>query len=459
MAISIDSRIWLATHLLYPNSSQAFDVYQSLMTQSEDSIRKNNIKYIFRKLDQIVEKIPAVSSNKAFHVFEVDQIEQWQQIYKRSQKDQLIIFVGYFIFGLNLPEIASALKLTNERTQFLFHQVFKKTIFTNIKIEVPEKIKFKKYDEEKVSFLFTSESLVDYSLKQLSPRDMKKVRIGLELYPDLQVSNKQYESIVQQIEHLIAFQSKQVTKPLIQISKPLSTAKEPLYIEIIFSRHKSLASLVGLSFVLLIFVISRPAWIQQLTESKKDHSVTLQEVKPKQVVIDEVSSLPTETDHTKVTAAATKETKLTEDIPREKVPIKTSLDINFPKTAAIILPAPPTKSMASPPSHVNDLVATVTKKSGGLFRGVLTVTDINEVTPKITERIVDIGGRKAGEVELGWKKTDKLFYYHFTLPETNVDAMKEFLVKFGSLQMQFENHPRLMPAGVKRLIIEVQERE
>lgn len=459
MVVSLDSRVWLATHLMYPNSSQAFDVYQTLVSQSQASIKKNNVNEIFQKLYQIVSKIPAINSNKAFHVFDENKTEQWRQIYKRSQRDQLIIFVGYFVFGLKLKEIANIIKLTPEKAQFLFHQTFKKSTFTNIKIDVPEKVSFKKYNEERVSFLFTNENLIEFCLKVLSPNDMKKVRLGLQAYPELQASQKHYDLIVEQMRYLIESQADRVTKTLIETSETLSEPRETFQITQVFARNKAVISVATLSIALLFVVLIRPNWIQSVTKSNKDTFVDLQEIKPKDHSVEfhaetiepetkptstpAVAIAPVSSDRTTSTLAAhlSKSTSTVAQIPAEPTQPVT-VAVTKPLVKAPVLP-----------------VVEENKKVGGLYRGVLVVTDINEVSSKITQRLVEFGGKKAGEVELGWKKTDKLAYYHFTLPENNIDAAKEFLSNFGKLQIQFENHPRLMPAGVKRLIIEVKERE
>ena len=96
-------------------------------------------------------------------------------------------------------------------------------------------------------------------------------------------------------------------------------------------------------------------------------------------------------------------------------------------------------------------------KQGGLFRASIQVSDLETLTGRITDRLVALGGQKAGEVELGWKKTTKVSYYHIILPTENVEEAKLFLNKFGQLNIQFEPHPRLMPAGQKRMILEVKE--
>ncbi len=466
MVVSLDSRVWLATHLMYPNSSQAFDVYQTLVSQSETSIKKNNVNDIFQKLYQIVSKIPAISSNKSFHVFDEDKTEQWRQIYKKSQKEQLIIFVGYFVFGLKLREIASIIKLTPEKAQFLFHQTFKKATFSNIKIDVPEKVSFKKYNEERVSFLFTNENLIEFCLKILSPNDMKKVRLGLQVYPELQAAQKQYDLIVGQMNYLVESQAERVTKTLIETSETLSEPTETFQIAKIFANNKIAVGIATLSIALVFVVLIRPNWIQNVTKPSKDNFVDLQEIKPKEHFAE---ILPEDHETTIIKSTSTPVLAI---VPASVDKTTSTLAVNIQKptttpelNGAVTSTKPVTiasaKTLAQPITKTKPVPPVVDeeRKSGGLYRGVLVVTDINEVSSKITQRLVEFGGKKAGEVELGWKKTDKLAYYHFTLPENNIDAAKEFLSNFGTLQIQFENHPRLMPQGVKRLIIEVQERE
>lgn len=460
MAASLDSRVWLATHLLYPNSSQAFDVYQTLVSQSQASIKKNNVNDIFQKLYQIVSKIPAISSNKAFHVFDEDKTEQWRQIYKRSQKDQLIIFIGYFVFGLKLKEISNIIKLTLEKTQFLFHQTFKKATFANIKVDVAEKVTFKKYNEERVSFLFTNENLIEFCLKVLNPNDMKKVRLGLQTYPELLAAQKQYDLIVGQMQYLVDSQVDRVTKTLIETSETLSEPRETFQIAQVFARNKIAIGVATLSIALLFVVLIRPSWIQNATKSNKDTFVDLQEIKPKdhiaEVHADTMESFEAKPTSTPVLV----QVPASLDKTTSTVAVNIAKSTSTPATQVTVEPAKPVAVVvAKPVVKPVPPVVEEDKKAGGLYRGVLVVTDINEVSSKITQRLVEFGGKKAGEVELGWKKTDKLAYYHFTLPENNVDAAKEFLSNFGTLQIQFENHPRLMPPGVKRLIIEVKERE
>jgi hypothetical protein len=96
--------------------------------------------------------------------------------------------------------------------------------------------------------------------------------------------------------------------------------------------------------------------------------------------------------------------------------------------------------------------------SGGfLYRGGIAVTNLEVVGPKITDKIIELGGRKAGEVELGWSKTPGSAYYHFTIPEAKYQELTTFLEQYGTPKIGKEKHPRVMPDGIIRLIITVDE--
>ncbi len=97
--------------------------------------------------------------------------------------------------------------------------------------------------------------------------------------------------------------------------------------------------------------------------------------------------------------------------------------------------------------------------TGFLYRGQLDVTNVEMNSPKITEKIIELGGRKAGEVDIGWKKSDTTYYYHFTFPEAKYEELVEFLSEYATTELKKEKHPRIMPDGIIRLIITVDEKK
>jgi hypothetical protein len=98
-----------------------------------------------------------------------------------------------------------------------------------------------------------------------------------------------------------------------------------------------------------------------------------------------------------------------------------------------------------------------TASGGFLYRGEIAVTNLSVVGPKITEKVKELGGRKAGGVELGWQKSPTSTYYHFTLPSAKYQDLTTFLGTYGKVHVNKEKHPRVMPDGIIRLIITVDE--
>lgn len=95
------------------------------------------------------------------------------------------------------------------------------------------------------------------------------------------------------------------------------------------------------------------------------------------------------------------------------------------------------------------------KARGFVYRAFMTLENLEEIGPKITSDIVALGGEKAGEVELGWKRGTGR-YYHFALPEENEKKILERLQVYGPVRISKDPHPRVMPPGRVRFILWVE---
>lgn len=157
-------------------------------------------------------------------------------------------------------------------------------------------------------------------------------------------------------------------------------------------------------------------------------------------------------------AVAVTETKPVPPVP--KAPSKPAVVLNQP---AVHFPeAAPSETL-----NVNGTEITIPSGNGGgkrkgategiLYRGTMKVANIPAVAPRINEKIISLGGRKAGEVEIGWKKTARSYYYHFTIPEAKYDELNTFLNTYGKIRIEKDKHPRVMPEGIIRLIITIDE--
>lgn len=439
MLDSIESRLWLAVHLLYPNSSQAFDVYQAIVFQSEDildHLKDNDSAVIFSKLVFVYNKINAIDSNLSFYEFESVQIDHWKNIYKNSQKIQLLIFIGILIFELKTSEIAPHVKLSQEKTQFIFHQTFKKIAQNNVKTKHSEVLNSKKQNDIKISYLFVYENLIEYCLGQLSAAESEKVKIGLELYPTLQIVQEEYLKIINQIQSLKVQRSNvtlTVTKKKLELVKPVSRENRFDHLAGVFSIfHKNKKKLAAISFVFLSaswLLFDSLGLYDQVGNSNK--TVIIQQIEKKLQLADAPVASPP------AIAPAAPESLPNPAGEKNTTQVIASATVN--STVALPQKETPTKA----------------KASSGLYRGNLSVKNLDDTNKKLLTKIIELGAKKAGEVDLGWLKSNGVAYYHFTIPEDNIEAAISFFKQMGALNIVFEPHPRLIQAGSKRFILEV----
>lgn len=124
-------------------------------------------------------------------------------------------------------------------------------------------------------------------------------------------------------------------------------------------------------------------------------------------------------------------------------------------------PAPAKTIAATAPTPATGVAETEGKGKrpgeGVLYRGRLAVTNSPVIGPKVRDQILAMGGRKAGEVELGWERSAGVYYFHFTIPEARLEELRAFFGESGQLQLSSEKHPRVMPDGIIRLIVTVEE--
>lgn len=124
--------------------------------------------------------------------------------------------------------------------------------------------------------------------------------------------------------------------------------------------------------------------------------------------------------------------------------------------------APVAEKPAPAPKKPTPAVAVVNKveepkKVGFVFRGTLSIVNVEAGTTKLKDKIVELGGRKAGEVELGWRRNEGDYYFHFTIPESKLETLQEYFKTLGTIKLSKDPHPRIMPDGILRMIITTEE--
>jgi hypothetical protein len=136
-------------------------------------------------------------------------------------------------------------------------------------------------------------------------------------------------------------------------------------------------------------------------------------------------------------------------------------------TAAVDIKKPPVDVPKPAEKPIPTVAATTTpveksaapkSSTGSIYRGVFHVTNAEMVSPKIKDKIKELGGQKAGEVEIGWLKTPNVYYFHFTVPEAKLGELEALLKDYSTGKLAKESHPRVMPDGIIRLLFTVEEK-
>ena len=148
-------------------------------------------------------------------------------------------------------------------------------------------------------------------------------------------------------------------------------------------------------------------------------------------------------------AAAVKEAPTPKPTP---TPAPTPVPKSTPSKAPVVVAATAHPDAANDEGSENMVAG---KAKGFVYRAFMNLSDLEELGPKITEDIRALGGEKAGEVELGWKRGTGR-YYHFALPEENEKRLLEKLQVYGPVRISKDPHPRVMPPGKVRFILWVE---
>jgi hypothetical protein len=335
--------------------------------------------------------------------------------------------------------------------------------------EETNRLVLSKKGQRQVTPFTGNELLYDYLSGVLDEERKKAVEAHLESSREAQLDFQKIQIGLQYAEKL---KNISVSPPLQEkLGAPSS------YFTVLFQKSRFDQWPVGLKWgleaIVIVFVIvtalSLAPWekVLNLRLATNSNDVVLTE-------LNRTNSNTKVTDES--TAPATVETPqfVDEDIKaKETKPTKNANATPGVKAAGVAAvvagtPAPVTKPTAPAPKPPPAKVAAKEeegeetesggKASGGfLYRGKIAVTNVEAIGPKIKDKIIELGGRKAGEVELGWQKTPDSAYFHFTIPEAKYEELQTFLAGYGTARIDKEKHPRVMHDGIIRLIITVDE--
>ncbi|HEY8272879.1 MAG TPA: hypothetical protein VIG33_18440 [Pseudobdellovibrionaceae bacterium] len=327
------------------------------------------------------------------------------------------------------------------------------------------RVPLSKKGQRQVTPFTGNELLYDYMSSMLDEERKKAVEIYLAASKDAQLEFQKIQTGLQYAERM-----RQITvSPALEqrLAAPSS------YLSVLFKKSRFDQWPVGLKwglealvvvFVIVTFLTVAP-WekIMKLRLSMDTNDVVLTEVNKSSEAKKDLQ-----------VAAATGQAAEAPQFVDEGIKANNKESVAVPPAAPL---APVEKATPKPlpiPKAQGSVVAKVTEKAeeeesdenseesikttgGYLYRGQIAVTNLEAVGPKIKEKIIELGGRKAGEVELGWQKTPGFAYFHFTIPEAKYSELQAFLSEYGKAKISKDKHPRVMPDGIIRLIISVEE--
>lgn len=332
---------------------------------------------------------------------------------------------------------------------------------------------FSKKGERKISSFIGQELLYDYITEQLDPEREKAVKEFLD-------NNREAQGDITKINNGIAYVERMsetvVSQPLIEQIKQPSSYLEVVLMKIRFDQWpqglrlglEALLVAVGITCIALILpwhkIMSLKIGGTDVILTEVSHNDRTQENSSEMTAKEEAPEFTDEGTDQEVAATATAASKPT------VTPIKPVVTPTVKPTPSPVAAATPAKTPApstAPSGSEGAVAANVagevatpaeSKRQGYLYRATIDVTNVTAVSAKLAERIAELGGRKAGDVELGWKRGDGS-YFHFTIPESKYQDILTLFGEYGQLKINKEKHERIMPEGIIRLIINVDEKK
>ncbi len=354
---------------------------------------------------------------------------------------------------------------------------------------------FSKNNQRHLGLFFSSELLYDYVTDSLDNDRRKYLENEMKTFPELQLQAQQIKESIQFCESLsLGFK---INDTAIEKMKNSATFTESFLKKIHFQQWpKGLKmSLESLGLAVLIMVIG---WIipwnkimslkfgttnevilaevnRQFTPKVTDqkHSKTETEIAfPDEGIVNAPTTSTTiavAASHIVIPTVSLPKVSVstTTTIASKSVAAKLPLTDKSEKSAKVTTTANNVADINSSPSAVAAGTGINTngsaggavvdsKRQGFLYRGSIKIANVPAINPKLIEKLEAIGGRKAGDVPLGWRKGSGS-YFHFTAPELKYEDVLKIFSEYGKVQIQREKHDRVMPEGIIRIIINVDE--
>jgi len=318
---------------------------------------------------------------------------------------------------------------------------------------------FSKKGERKVSAFIGQELLYDYITGQLDSERKKAIEEFID-------NNREIQGDITKINNGLAYVDKMsqavVSQPLLEQIKQPSSYLEMVLMKIRFDQWPQGLRL-GLEALVVALGIAAIALVVPW------HKIMNMKIGGSDIVLTEVSTQDRTEEAKEIPAKEKENAEFADEVPGQENNLAETQDnsdkgeqIAKKESVQQVSAVTPTTSTTIPAKTTVAATAaeaiTESKRQGFLYRGSIQVTNVAAATPKIVENLHDLGGRKAGDVELGWKRGDGS-YFHFTIPESKYQETIAVFNEYGNLKISKEKHERVMPEGIIRLIINVDEKK
>jgi len=445
MQIEELKKLWISCHLLYQNSSQARDVFHTLV--AKEGLSSDFLTFL-KKLYFYFKKNDPVKSASLYFEFAKNELILWNKALQKCTSDEVFILMSVLAHDVNLIYLSEVMSVSETRIRYLLNQGIRKVIKNyNINFDSKKDLKLREYGQNDVTNLFIHEHFAEYCLN-LSTDEVKR---------KIDNSSKELSRYDQIKNDILSFQNELSSLKIgdifyeeVQIleSSRLPQKKKSTQI----SRHKDKIIIIVVLLIFTVLMVIRPSFLKLDNINDNRKKIILDEVALKKNEIARTDLITNDLDETvsKVVQAEANPNKQETSLSEAKPVVSTSQTTSMQISKNV-------SSVVSQDVRINTKAEA--KVINGVYKGEMTAQDWEIVSKLIKDKIVEIGGTKAGEVELGWIKNKKTSYYHFVFPADKFDTLITQFKKYGNLNYRFEPHPRKLPDGQKRFILEVHQGE
>ncbi len=303
--------------------------------------------------------------------------------------------------------------------------------------------------KRELSEFLCREMLFDFITNHLSETDKEAVERGLKQFPALQDELGYLKNGVQYTQILAKIQTSRPLLDRIESHEtPLQNFKGrwtrlPRY-------SQSAIKVLSLAIVVGVLVTVLPMKWSSRDNSKSFVLAEIEKQEPAPLNSD-LPSVPVTTTSLvseNMVSPVTSTTMTVAVTPPPTTPAATVAVVTTTLLAPKVVKPPPTTLITSVASAGD----------GAVYRAFMFSPKIDELTPVISDKIRALGGEKAGEVDLGWRRKNGS-YFHFVFPEDQLGTLETFLRAYSPVRIHKDPHRRVMPRGQIRIILWLEDQD